>query len=193
MAHSLWAHNRKIGVEHLTFEEALEAEATRMNDHYFSGQINVWLYQFAYVDRAKYAKQVGRYLDIFGRKNVRIYIFEKFFGNITESLQDVYEFLEIDTNFALPKYNRYNVAGDVRSKFIRSLYTERKIWTEPLRWFLPFLLRRTIIEWLHRLNSIPGQRSPISPELRHRLRAEFAQSISDLEKLLDLELEELWK
>ena len=193
MAHSLWAHNRKISVEHLAFEEALAAEATRMNDQYFASQIKIWLYQFAYVDRAKYAKQVERYLDTFSRKNVKIYIFEKFFDNLIESLQDVYEFLEIDTAFKLPKYNRYNVAGDVRSKYVRSLYTEEKIWTEPLRWFLPVLLRRTIIGWAHRLNSKPRQRSPISPELRNRLKAEFAQSISDLEKLLDLQLVELWK
>lgn len=193
MAYSLWAQNRKDGNEQLTFKEALDAEATRMNDRYFANQIKTWLYQFAYVDRARYAKQVERYLDTFGRKNVRIYIFEIFFDNIKDNMQDIYEFLEIDTTFKLPKYNRYNVAGDVRSKYLQSLYAERKVWTEPLRWLLPILLRRTIISWLYRLNSKPRQRPPISHELRYRLRAEFAQSISDLEKLLDLQLVEIWK
>jgi hypothetical protein len=193
MAHSLWAHNRKIGVEHLNFEDALDAEATRMNDRYFASQINVWLYNFAYVDRAKYAKQIERYLNTFGLKNVRVYIYETFFDNITESLKDVYEFLEIDTTFKLQEYNRYNVAGDVRSKYLRSLYAERKVWTEPLRWFLPIPLRRTIIGRLHRLNSKPRQRPPISPELRNRLRTEFTQSICDLEKLLDIQLTKIWR
>ena len=193
MAHSLWTHNRKIGVEHLNFEDALDTETSRMKDRCFASQINVWLYNFAYVDRAKYANQVKRYLDTFGRINVKVYIYEKFFDDITESLKDVYEFLEIDKTFKLQEYNRYNVAGDVRSKYVRSLYAEEKIWTEPLRWILPVLLRRTIISWLHRLNSKPRQRSPMSSELRNRLRAEFAQSIRDLEKLLDLQLGELWK
>jgi hypothetical protein len=193
MAHSLWAHNRKIGIEHLNFEDALNAEETRMNDRDFSSQIKVWLYQFAYVDRAKYAKQVERYLDTFGQKNVRVYIFEMFFDNIEDNMKDVYEFLEIDSTFNLQNYNQYNMAGNVRSKYFQSLYAEEKIWTEPLRWFLPVLLRRTIIGWLHRLNSIPKQRPPISLELRNRLWAEFAQSISDLEKLLDLQLRDLWK
>lgn len=193
MAYSLWAHNRKDGNEHLAFEEALDTEAARMNDSHFASQIKIWLYQFAYIDRAKYARQVERYLDTFGRKNVRVYIFETFFDNIKDNMQDVYEFLEIDTSFKLPKYNRYNVAGDVRSKYLRSLYAERKVWTEPLRWLLPIPLRRAIIGRLHRLNSKPRQRPPISPELRNRLRAEFTQSISELEKLLDLQLVEIWK
>jgi len=193
MAYSLWSQNRKDGNEHLAFEEALDAEATRINDSYFVNQIKVWLYQFAYIDRAKYAKQVERYFDTFGRKNVRVYIFEEFFDKIKDNMQNVYEFLDIDTTFELPKYNPYNVAGDVRSKYLRSLYAERKLWTEPLRWLLPIPMRRTIIGWLYRRNSKPRQRPPISPELRNRLRAEFTQSISDLERLLNTQLVEIWK
>lgn len=193
MAYSLWSQNRKDGNEYLSFGEALDAENTRINDSLFANQIKIWLYQFAYTDRAKYAPQVERYLKTFGKKNVRIYIFETFFNKIEASMQDVYEFLEIDTSFKLPKYKRYNVAGDVRSKYLQSLYAERKVWTEPLRWLLPIPLRRTITGWLYRLNSKPRQRPPIPPELRDRLRMEFSKSIRDLEKLLDLQLAEIWK
>jgi len=193
MAHALWGQNKRDGHENLSFFEAVEQENRRLHDNAFKQEIRIWLYQYAYIDRALYAPQVTRYIDTFGRENVKVYIFEKFFKDIEKSLTDLYNFLEVDPEFKIPHYKKYNVAGKVRSKILRRFYSKEHILTDPVRKLVSTPLRRAIIGWLYKINSQPVTRKPLPPDTRAQIHQRFMISIHSLESLIGTNLTTIWK
>ena len=74
--------------ETLPFYDAIVKDYGRSDKGYFHSHL--------YVDLGLYAKQVKRYLDTFGRKNVRILIFEEFVKDTQASVNDVLRFLGLE-------------------------------------------------------------------------------------------------
>ena len=192
MAYSLWGHNVRNMHEDLSFAEALEAEAGRIQDSAFRLTAHCWLYNYAYLDRVRYAAQVERYLSTFGRENVAVFIYEQFFANLELSLKQVYRFLGVDEAFELPHYERHNPAGQVRSRLLHRLYTEPMRVTAPLRRLLPTALRRGLMMRLNKVNTRAQPLPALEPELRARLMAQLKDDIENLERLLDLPLVRIW-
>lgn len=193
MSYALWGQNLRDGNENLSFIDAVEQQNIRLNDSSFKKRIRIWLYQYAYIDRAIYAPQVKRYFDTFGRKNTRVYIFEEFFTETEKSLADLYNFLEIDLHYRLTQYKKYNAAGRVRSKVLHRFYSEEHILTSLIRKTVPAPLRRGLIGWLYKINSQSSVRKPLQPEVKAKIKKQFQPSIQDLEALLDRKLTHLWK
>ncbi len=68
-----------------------------------------------------YAEDVQRYLDLFGKKQVKILIFEEFIKDTKKTLNDVLSFLDVDyemNNFEGEAYNKFGVARGSISKFL---------------------------------------------------------------------------
>jgi hypothetical protein len=65
-----------------------------------------------YIDFGLYAEQVKRYLDVFGKRNVMVLIYEEFIKETRTSLENVLEFLEtsstIPANTKLTAYNQHS-------------------------------------------------------------------------------------
>ena len=51
-----------------------------------------------YVEKGLYYEQVKRYFDLFGRKQVKVLIFEEFFKNRYEKIKEVLEFIDINAD-----------------------------------------------------------------------------------------------
>ncbi|MGB3221272.1 MAG: sulfotransferase domain-containing protein [Desulforhopalus sp.] len=193
MAYSLWAHNKREGYENLSFKKAIRQENDRMNDYTFREHLQTWLYQYAYVDRATYAPQVKRYFDVFGKKNVKVYIYEEFFADTDNSLLDLYDFLEITHHRRKPFTKKYNVAGEIRSRKVQQFYANEHFFTEPIRKVVPAPIRRGMINWLSKINLRRTTRQPMNEEIKEQLQNQFQKSILELEVLLNRELVTLWK
>jgi hypothetical protein len=99
-AMSLYAWMTMEGYEPCgSFEAALDAEPRRMADPEFAKNCPQYFWDYYYFTSGLYAQQVGRYLDIFGKSRVRIYLFEELANNSAALFADVCGFLQIDPTF----------------------------------------------------------------------------------------------
>lgn len=108
---------RQRGLEPIgRFDEALSLEAERIRCKSSPA--------FHYMERGKYGAQLARYYDCFHRDRIRVYRFEKFASAPLVVLEDLFEFLGVDSNFVPDikiKHNRlvYSpLAGSDRSRLM---------------------------------------------------------------------------
>lgn len=194
MAYSLWGLNVKNGYEGLPFLEAVKAAEERLRDEDFIRScINkTWIHNYAYIDRARYSVQVDRFIQTFGRENVRVYIFEDFFRNHRDSYGNVCRFLSVSDDF-YPQFKKYNPASTVRSEFIRRACNERMAWKEPLKLIMPKALRERVKVMLYKMNIKESSLPELSLEERRYLSGFFQEDIAEMEVILGAPLQELWQ
>jgi len=169
------------------FAEALAAEEDRKRGvRLYKNAFNTM--GFFYRDAARYTPQVQRYLEVFGREQVHIIIFNDFTKNIAQVYSDTCEFLEVDPHFQ-PKFDIINANKRVRSKVLRSLLRHPP---PAARWFLRLLgpqpVRSGFKGWLRRLNTKYEARPPLDPVLKRRLQEEFLPEVEQLSALLGRDL-----
>jgi hypothetical protein len=113
-AYSHFLHNRKLNVEPLSFEEAIEKEAERlegelenmMNDHnYYSYKHQM----YSYLDRGLYIGQVKNWMKRFSKDQVLIIKSEEFFQNPSCIFRKTLDFLNLP-RFELREYRKYNAS-----------------------------------------------------------------------------------
>ena len=188
MAYSLWGHLVRDGAENLPFFDALAAEQSRMADPAFNQRGKHWSYNFAYVARARYAQQVATYFRIFERQQVRVFIFEEFFANLSDSYAELCRFLEIGTGHH-PLFQAFNSAYVVRSALLRDILDEPTPWKEVVKALTPNVPRAKAKAWLTKLNQKVQQLPRLSQLERERLWQLFAADVRELEMLLGRPLE----
>ncbi len=194
MAYSYWRYTRGIGGnESKSFEQAISAnEIKYRNTEEFRRKAINWWGSYLYLERASYYGQVKRYLDVFGRDRVMVYIFEEFIKSHEVSYKDIFTFLGVDTDFT-PDFRVSNEGVELRSEFIKKLL----LFNHP---FLKRLLKRLmpvehwgkIKAFLSKINIKKGVRREMKPETRKRLEAFFREDIRMLEGLLGREIQ-AWK
>ena len=188
MSYSLYNHQvRKEGETLKTFEKALAAETSRMNDLNFKQKCYGWHANYYYFTRSQYFVQVKRYLDIFPRENIKIIVFEEFIKNTLNSVQDIFKFLKVDHTF-VPEIKVHNPAGGIISipKFWSDiglfLKTAQFVFSKNLLRKIPYLIR-------NKSRKLPG---PIKPETEIKFKKKCLEDICRLEQLIERDLL-VWK
>jgi hypothetical protein len=109
-----------------------------------------------YIDFGLYAEQVKRYLDVFGKQNVLVLIFEEFINEPRTSLENVLRFLETDStipaNIKLSAYNlhSFSTPGKLFRRVVKynsrshTLYRMTQAMPSSLKYFVidRFMLKR---------------------------------------------------
>jgi hypothetical protein len=114
-AFSLYTYNTMHGWEDApTFEEALRREPLRLQDAKFRAHCPHLLQAYLYFDTGLYFEQVKRYLDTFGRKRVKVYLFEDLVRRPHKICNDTFRFLDVDPAF-VPAIDVYNESRSPRS------------------------------------------------------------------------------
>lgn len=186
MAYSLYNHYRYSGVEPLaSFEEALAAEAARKEGRRLPAHRDV-RETLLYRDVARYAPQVRRYLDEFGRERVHVILFEDLRDRPEAVYRQTLAFLGVDDGFA-PDFGVINAAKRVRVPALHRLLSR------PAPASLKSMARgwpaaRRFRQWLKRTNARLGQRAAMAPETRRRLERELRPDVDALGELLDRDL-----
>jgi hypothetical protein len=190
MAFSYWRYNQAVGEESSAFEYVISDEGIKYRrSKEFKDKCSQWWGSYAYMDRGFYFEQVKRYFDVFGRDNVRVYIFERFIKDPKVVCSDIFEFLGIDSDF-IPDYGKaHNEAGGIRSKlFKKMIYAKYPL----LRAVLPTAIKVKIRAMLLFLNSVKEEKKEMPVSARQRLERFFSLDIKKLEGLLGEEIEE-WR
>jgi hypothetical protein len=165
------------------FAAALDAEPDRcagrrvpVEAHFPAG--------LCYRRTVRYAEQLGRYLDRFGRDQVHVILFDDFAADPATSYSRLLDFLRLpdDGRGAFPRRNP--------NKRSRSGLVRRILAAPPLparravRALLPRRLRGELYRRAVALNTRQQKRAPMPDALRQMLRAQLAPEVSRLEELL---------
>ena len=169
------------------FAAALEAEPDRRRGQRMpSGPLRPeTLY---YRHSVRYAEQLRRYHDVFGRDRVHVIVYEEFRDQTAAVYRRVLEFLGVDPSF--------EASFTIRNpnKRVRFPALQRLIYQPPglLLRAVPLLRRFPLVHRLRgaalRANSIPTHRPVMDPELRERLLQEMEPEITELGNLIGRDL-----
>jgi hypothetical protein len=168
------------------FAEALEAEPERKLGRRLGppGRGEMLYYR----DTVRFAEQLARYYEVFGRDQVKVIIFDDFARDPAASYRDVLEFLSVDTS-ATAEFERVNESKRPLNQSLQELIVRPPA---PIAKLVPFLRRTPIV---HRLraailmaNSRPAKRAPMDPDLRRRLTEEFAPEVERLGRMIGRDL-----
>lgn len=193
MLYSLYYQFRLDGNEHLpTFEEALAAEmdrraGRRVTRTTYFGQ---GLY---YRQVASYTEQICRYIELFGREQVHVVIYDDFAADTAATYGKVLEFLGLEVKQCMNSFHVINPAQAARSPFLRSIMSDPLVrgTAVAMHSWLPqplFAVLQKIEARLMQFNFQPAKRPPLDPALRRRIEQEFAPEIMRLSELLGRDL-----
>lgn len=190
MIHSLHSEMLFQGDEDIVdFEEALAAEDDRKRGERIPPMCQFQLWSLFYRDVGRYAEQVERYFDVFGRDQVHVIIFDDFKADVAASYLQTLRFLEIDPDFRpeFPVVNANKVARSATA--VRLLRRPPQTVRRLARAVIPSQsARRSLGRRLQTLNAQNRSRDAIAPALRRSLQLEFADDVVRLGKLLDRDL-----
>ena len=112
---SQYFHSKRLGLEHLDLEEALEAEPKRLADAEATlkrGEAHKSHQQHSYLSRSRYEQQLFRFEKLFTSNQLLILRSENLFEHPQEIWDQVLEFLELD-KYPLPRsISRYSGGGN---------------------------------------------------------------------------------
>lgn len=174
MANSQHNHMISHGSENIIdFGEALKLEQER------KGKL---LDPREYVRIASYYEQVKRYIDLFGKKNVKIVIFEEMKENPDKIYKEIIKFLGLK-----PVETDFKVINE--SKIIKSISYSKVLYVimhlpRPVKWILKKIIPIKMRDFIRNINLKQGKVKPVESELRAELNKQFKPDIHKLEKLI---------
>lgn len=133
----------------------------------------------------RYAEQLGRYVERFGRDRVHVVVFDDFAADPVAAYRGVLDFLGLDPNPAA-SFERHNPNKRSRSALLRRVLAAPP---EPARRLARRLLPRGVRRAAYRravaMNTRVTERTPVPEALRRSLRAELVGEVASLEALLE--------
>jgi hypothetical protein len=188
-ARSMWQFQISHGHEKLDFLSAIEAEESRKKN---SIGLSGWPANYYYVDRYRYAPQIKRFVDVFGTNQVRIFVFEQFFGS-QDAWEGLSDFLQIDRRLIpFPIKTRHNQSGQSKNAALarmlanppKALRFAGRAFSDAMRWKIASALE----EW----NLLPRPRRDLSAEQHAAVRQLLAEDIAATSQLIGSDLNAVW-
>ncbi len=176
-AFSAFSHLVREGYETLSFEEALQKEAERINQK--------WIPLFYYKQIGFYYTHLKRYFELFEREQIKIYLYEELAANSIDVIQDIFDFLNVDCNF-IPDLTQKNVSGIPRSRLLYDLFTKDNIIKSYLKPFFGRKLRRKLYHTVTNKTLKPKQK--LALETRSNLIEMYRKDIINLQDLIQRDL-----
>lgn len=163
--HAAWR-----GKEDLTFEEAVETEASRVKDDIYKG----------YVARSRYADQIENYLKYYSKEKMKFVLLDDLILDQDKTLKSVLRFLEVDDDTEFAKSMAMGNKTNYTPKCLHRHAKARRLITNDyfFRFFTLF----------NRKAGVPK----IEPDIRLELKEAFANDITRLEALIQRDLS-VWR
>ena len=175
MAHSLWGHMVRNG-EKLSFRQGLKEEPKRIGDPAFRLRSNNWHGDYYYFDRGLYFRQVKRYMDMFGRENVQVHLFEDFRKDPAGTCSAIFRFIGVDPGF-VPVMERRNTGRVFRHRGLHKLLTQPPAWLSRASSCLPARMTAGVRDRLIDFNTqpVPALDRGLKRELLERYRPDIVK------------------
>lgn len=177
------------------FEGVLKAEKERKNgkmypknmkgDVLFTG--DAYIKNLFYMERAMCAKQINKYLELFGRKNVLIIFQEDLHINQENVYKEVLDFLGVDNTF-IPDFTRQNENRIIPLKIYRNIIVKSQFISGWKKNILGSIFPLHVRNNLRKLSVKKNKREEMKPETRKYLVEVFSDEITELEKITGRDL-----
>lgn len=114
-AYSSFTFRVQMGWENLdTLEQAILAESERIKQNL------PW--DFHYLNAGLYYEQIERYFNVFGKENIKIFLYEELKSNRNLVCKKMLEFLEVDQSFSFDFSVNHNVSYAPKNKYLNLLF-----------------------------------------------------------------------
>ena len=171
----------------LDFGEALQAQDDRRAGRRIPHD-TVSPKTLLYTDVATFSPQVERYLSAFGRRQVKVILFDDFVADTPREYRGALEFLGIDPQFR-PEFEVHGAASDIRNPSVKQLFRRHRWLRTSVGRVLPGKMRGAIGKSIAAVKPRAEQRAKsMDPDLRRELLAHFRPEIERLAALLDRDL-----
>jgi len=148
---------------------------------------NMKLYYQQYVELGLYYSQVKRYLDIFGKEQVKIFLQEDLYNNTDYVIKDIFNFLNVDTSFMPNVDKTHNVFSSPKNKSIHKIYSNYYL-RNSLSKIIPTNIKDNIKKIFFKYDSKPM----IDKDVKQYLFTIYYDDIIKLELLINRDLSH-WK
>lgn len=170
------------------------SQAIKAEDFYVP---NIWWGYRHYVRLGFYYCQLQRYFDLFSPDLIKVYLFEDLQANSNLVLQNLFQFIEVDSNLVPDTSIKHNQSLVAKNKtvhhslsnlevFLRSQSSANKL----LRKVLPTRLKKFGSDWrvnLGQKNLLKGK-PPLSSAVREQLISIYREDILKLQDLIGRDL-----
>lgn len=176
-AYSHYLHAIRVGSEKLPFSDAIK----NAYDEKIKGVESTkgLLLEIGY-----YSKPVKKYLDIFGKNQVKIIIFEEFIQNSDKIIKEILNFLGIEYSSPIITTKVYNPYGAPKNKFSQKLLASNIIKKIATKLFSHDFVKSTAEQFL--IKNIPKPR--MLEKDRLFLKELYKNDVKKLEKILNRSL-----
>lgn len=150
----------------------------------FNHTPKVWGNAHLYTEIGLYYEQVKRYLDVFGKENVKIIFTEDMKKNAPQVIKELYEFIGVDSSFIPDTSTRYNEVFTPKYKNITWFLNKSGI--RPLMKRLsPQFLKNIVVKVFYKGK---GEKGEIPENAKQFMKEKFSDDISKLSLLLNKDL-----
>jgi hypothetical protein len=174
-AFSDWVMYRREGDEPLSFEAALDAQDERQSRGEPTG---------FYLAAGQYAEQVARFIDVFGRDRLHIWLYEDVSRDADTAYAEMFAAIGVDPGAPQPQRQHHNV-GAVPARSVDRLAYAARTRLRPVTRRLPLAGAR------RRVSAVLDDRlvkPSLEPETRTRLVDHFRPDIARLQDLIGRDL-----
>ncbi len=171
------------------FEDALEAEPQRRKGELIPPLIGGPHQALYYSEVAKYAQQVARYINVFGKEQVRVIVYDDFAKDSALVYRQTLQFLGLDDTFSVDT-KRINPNKTIKYPVLRDLLIKRSPWLiKTVKLLLPSKKLRTWVQNnLWAINTKYVERPPMNPDTKAFLQQAYKSDVAELSQLLDRNL-----
>lgn len=167
-----------LGLEPLTFEEALAEEPRRIGEN--------WPPTWHYAAMGRYHAQLLRYLAVYPAEQVKVVLYDDLRADPLRTMQEIFAFIDVDPEFRPDIEARHNATGAPRSRAASRLL---KV-LHPLRKSVESKLPASVYSAaVRRIKKATMVKPPsMAPDTRARLTASYTEEIAALESLIGRDL-----
>ena len=160
----------RLGLVSDSFEDIINKKSKHKNAHLFYQQ---------YIKVGEYAAQLRRYFDIFDKNNILLIDYEDFKSDVASTVDSVYSFLNVSTEFSADVNKRHNSFTMPKNKLIRFLYSFVVI-----RNILSFIFPKNIVKAVRFILFKKDNKPKLLEETRSQLKHYFSNDVRILGDLI---------
>ena len=169
-AFSHYLMDYRLGLVSDSFEDIINKKSKYKNVHLFYQQ---------YVEVSEYAMQIQRYCNVFSTDNLLLIDYEDFKGDVAGTVDLVYDFLKVSTEFAADVNTKHNTFTMPKNKGIRFIYS-----FVFLRKILTFIFPISLVENIKGLLFKVDKKPKLLEETRNQLKQFFSNDVRELGRVL---------
>lgn len=197
-----WSMRVNNGTEHLSFREALEENFKQRQTMKFETEEEgkIWAEDMlrddrleetgtrTYLEGSLYANNLKHYLKQFPLSQIKVIFLDNLQKDVHGTMKEVFTFLGVDPNYEIKNTEQKNTYKKSKFKFLEPILGKNKKFSKILANLMPKSIKKKVLDTMY----VEGSKKKLTHEDRTFAYQYFKDEITELEKLLDINLSH-WK